>query len=238
MEDKPWEMLNLVTQLFKIYFRINKVHLCKPLIQSMEMLAFSKNDCIIVADQITYQYFVGRIAIFESDYKRADEALSYAFKYCFKDSTRNKRMILIYLVPLKILLGYMPKLEMLERYNLPQYYALVSAVKDGNIAKFEQIIYHHMEFFISRGVFPILLQLKTIVYRNLFKKVHTIMRANKIDLEVFSAALKVSTQHEISIEETTSIIGNLIYAGKIRGYVSQQYQTLVLAGTNVFPITK
>ena len=33
---KRWGMLNLVNQLFKIYFQVNKMHLCKPLIRAVE----------------------------------------------------------------------------------------------------------------------------------------------------------------------------------------------------------
>ena len=33
---KRWGMLNIVNQLFKIYFRVNKLHLCKPLIRAIE----------------------------------------------------------------------------------------------------------------------------------------------------------------------------------------------------------
>jgi hypothetical protein len=37
--------------------------------------------------------------MFDSDYKVADEYLTYAFENCHKFSKRNKRLILIYLVP-------------------------------------------------------------------------------------------------------------------------------------------
>jgi len=33
---KRWGMLNIVNQLFKIYFKVNKLHLCKPLIRAIE----------------------------------------------------------------------------------------------------------------------------------------------------------------------------------------------------------
>lgn len=33
---KRWGMLNIVNQLFKIYFKVNKMHLCKPLIRAIE----------------------------------------------------------------------------------------------------------------------------------------------------------------------------------------------------------
>ena len=32
-------MLNIVNQLFKIYFKVNKLHLCKPLIRAIESSA-------------------------------------------------------------------------------------------------------------------------------------------------------------------------------------------------------
>ena len=37
-DTKKWGMLNLVNQLFKIYFKINKLHLCKPLIRAIDSL--------------------------------------------------------------------------------------------------------------------------------------------------------------------------------------------------------
>ncbi len=33
-------MLNVVNQLFKIYFKVNKLHLCKPLIRAIEASPF------------------------------------------------------------------------------------------------------------------------------------------------------------------------------------------------------
>lgn len=88
-DTKRLGMLNLVNQLFKVYFRINKLHLCKPLIRAIESSAFK--DSFPLAQQITYKYFVGRKAMFDSDYKSADEYLSYAFRKCPKQFTKNKQ---------------------------------------------------------------------------------------------------------------------------------------------------
>ncbi len=33
-------MLNIVNQLFKIYFKVNKLHLCKPLIRAIDSSPF------------------------------------------------------------------------------------------------------------------------------------------------------------------------------------------------------
>ena len=60
-------MLYLVNQLFKIYFRINKLHLCKPLIRAIDASQF--RDQFSLSQQITYRYYVGRKAMFDSDFK-------------------------------------------------------------------------------------------------------------------------------------------------------------------------
>ena len=60
-------MLYLVNQLFKIYFRINKLHLCKPLIRAIDASQF--RDQFSLSQQVTYRYYVGRKAMFDSDFK-------------------------------------------------------------------------------------------------------------------------------------------------------------------------
>lgn len=85
-------MLNLVNQLLKIYFRINKLNLCKPLIRAIDSSVYK--DQFPLAQRITYQYFVGRKAMFDSDYRSADEFLSFAFQNCHKKFPKNKRYAL------------------------------------------------------------------------------------------------------------------------------------------------
>lgn len=86
-------MLNLVNQLLKIYFRINKLNLCKPLIRAIDSSVYK--DQFPLAQQITYKYFVGRKAMFDSHYKEADEFLSFAFQNCHKKFAKNKRLVFI-----------------------------------------------------------------------------------------------------------------------------------------------
>ena len=101
--SKKWGMLAIVNQLFKIYFRINKLQLCKPLRRAVDSLPIK--DQFPKAHLVTYRYFVGKKAMFDSDYKLADEYLSYSFEHCHRECKKNKRNILIYLLPVKMLLG-------------------------------------------------------------------------------------------------------------------------------------
>lgn len=255
-DTKRLGMLNLVNQLFKVYFRINKLHLCKPLIRAIESSAY--RESFPLAQQITYKYFVGRKAMFDSDYKSADEYLSFAFRKCHKRFPRNKRLILIYLVPVKMLLGFMPKREVLDKYDVLQFHELACALKEGNVQKFDEVIQRHETFFIECGIYLIVEKLKTIAYRNLFKRVSSIhghclaleidfrcsfafqvwlvTQTHQLDLNHFLVALQYVGESEITMDEVHCIVANLIYEGRIKGYISHQHNKLVVSKQNPFPL--
>lgn len=232
-DTKRLGMLNLVNQLFKVYFRINKLHLCKPLIRAIDSSAFKES--FPLAEQITYKYFVGRKAMFDSDYKSADEFLSFAFQNCLRRFPKNKRLILIYLVPVKMLLGYMPKKSVLERYDVLQFHELACALKEGNVRRFDEVIQKHEAFFIKCGIYLLVEKLKFIAYRNLFKKVFLIQNTHQLDLKSFQSALEFVGETDITMDETHCIIANLIYEGRIKGYISHMHNKLVVSKQNPFP---
>ena len=230
---KRWGMLNIVNQLFKIYFRVNKLHLCKPLIRAIESSPLK--DRYPTAQQVTYKYYVGRKYMFDNDFKAAETYLSYAFERCHKESTANKRSILIYLIPVKMLLGTMPKRAVLEKYDLLQFGEVVEAVKQGNLLRLNEALEANEKFFIDSGIFLILEKLKITTYRNLFKKVALLVKTHQIPIEAFVVALKAMKVEDIDSEETQCILANLIYEGKIKGYISHQHQKLVVSKQQAFP---
>jgi hypothetical protein len=99
---KRWGTLALVNQLFKIYFKIDKLPLCKPLVRAID--SSSLKDRFSLAQMVTYRFFVGRKAMFDSEFKTAASYLQFAFDNCYATSLNNKRLILIYLIPVKMLL--------------------------------------------------------------------------------------------------------------------------------------
>lgn len=232
-DTKCLGMLNLVNQLLKIYFRINKINLCKPLIRAIDSSVHK--DQFPADQQITYKYFVGRKAMFDSDYKAADALLSYAFQRCPRRFATNKRSILIYLVPVRMLLGYMPRRAMLHKYDVLQFWELASALRTGNVREFDEVIARHEAFFIECGIYLIVEKLKIIGYRNLFKRVFLIEGSHQLDLQKFLVALQFVGEADITLDETHCIVANLIYEGKIKGYISHQHNKLVVSKQNPFP---
>ncbi|KAH0624553.1 hypothetical protein JD844_032157 [Phrynosoma platyrhinos] len=232
-DSKKWGMLFLVNQLFKIYFKINKLHLCKPLIRAID--SSNLKDEYSMAQRVTYRYYVGRKAMFDSDFKQAEEYLSFAFEHCHRSSQKNKRMILIYLLPVKMLLGHMPMIQLLKKYDLMQFAEVTKAVSEGNLLLLNDALAKHETFFIRCGIFLILEKLKIITYRNLFKKVYLLLKTHQLSLDAFLVALKFMKVDDVDIDEVQCILANLIYMGHIKGYISHQHQKLVVSKQNPFP---
>uniref|UniRef100_A0A3P9J643 PCI domain-containing protein 2 n=2 Tax=Oryzias latipes TaxID=8090 RepID=A0A3P9J643_ORYLA len=234
-DSKKWGMMFLSNQLFKIYFKlqINKLHLCKPLIRAIDSSNL-KND-YSQAQKVTYKYYVGRKAMFDSDFKPAEEFLSFAFHHCHRSSQKNKRMILIYLLPVKMLLfqGHMPTHQLLRKYDLMQFSDVTKAV-EGNLLLLNEALSKHETFFIRCGIFLILEKLKIITYRNLFKK-YLLLKTHQLPLDAFLVSLKMMQVEDVDLDEVQCILANLIYMGHIKGYISHQHQKLVVSKQNPFP---
>jgi len=72
-------MLMLVNQLFKIYFRINRLQLCKPLIRAIESQPI--RDKFPVHQMVTYKYYVGRKAMFDSEFREGKNPINKITKF-------------------------------------------------------------------------------------------------------------------------------------------------------------
>ena len=120
---------------------------------------------------VAYQFYLGRLNVFEEKYVEAESCLDYAFRHCHRSSVGNKRRILQFLVPVKLLHSRFPHDRLLEKYQLPEFRALIHAIKNGDLEKFNENLQQNQRFFIQKGIYLILEKLKIFVYRNLFRKV-------------------------------------------------------------------
>jgi hypothetical protein len=233
--SKRWGTLGIVNQLFKIYFKLNKLPLCRPLIRAIE--SSDIKDDFTISHQVTYKYFVGCKAMFDSEFKTASDSLEFALAHCPSTSMKNRRLILTYLIPIKMMLGQVPQRELLEKYQLLQFHELALNVCSGNLLMFAKSLDKHQSFFIKAGIYLILEKLKTVAMRNLFKKVWLLMgKCHQLDLKAFEDALKFNEEEDIDSDEVECIIANLIDKNYIKGYISHQHQKLVVSKQNAFPL--
>ncbi len=128
-----------------------------------------------------------------------------------------------------MLRGYMPKNELLLKYDLKPFAEIVNAVKQGNILKFNNDMDEYEDFFIESGVYLFLEKLKMTTYRNLFKRLARLLNTAQIPIEAFVDILRYLGEADVDVDVCQCILSNLIYEGKIKGYISHKFNKLVIS---------
>jgi len=258
---KRWGILFITNQLFKIYFMINKLHLLKPLLRAVDQCDLK--DRFPLSQRVTYKFFQGRKALFENDYVSATDCLEFAFTHCHKGSTQNKRQILLYLIPVKLIKGSLPTLEFLQEHLLDGMFGgIVNSMKSGDLELFDKTLEDNMQELVRNRILLAVEKLRVVVQRTLFKKIHAIIgsemeataRANGEDAEKAknkSNLLPLKALHDALADyentvrenddlldktETECIVSALIANGYMKGYIAHAHEKVVMSRKNPFPI--
>lgn len=187
------------------------------------------------AHQIEFKYYEGRFHIYEQQLNQAEESLDFAFRNCDKDSFRNKRLVLRYLIPVKAYKGKFPTQALLVKYKLQDLGDILNSIKQGNIEMFNISLEANQDKFINQGIFVMIESLKLLAYRNLFKRTVRILQSFQVKLSSFSTALAVAGVKSISLLEIECIFTNLINKKWIKGYISSCQKTVVFSKLDPFP---
>jgi hypothetical protein len=192
-----------------------------------------------MAQLVTYHYFVGRLSLLNSQFGIAQDHLLFSFERCPAASKKNKRLILRYLVPVRLVLGVFASKELLTEYDLPQFVPLCHAVHRGDLRLFERQLDDYQHLFIRHGSYLLVERAKTIAYRNFFRRVYSLHPegTTKLDVAMLKRCLD-ATGVNLDHDEIECVLANLIYKGYIKGYLSHQHGKLVVGKTNAFPDLK
>ena len=123
----------------------------------------------------------------------------------------------------------MPKQSLLLKYELKPFEELVGSVKQGNILKFNKDMMKYEDFFIESGVYLFLEKLKMTTYRNLFKTLARLLNTAQIPIEAYVDVLRFLGEDDMDNDVCQCILSNLIYEGKIKGYISHKHNKLVIS---------
>lgn len=230
---KRMGVMSPVNHIMNIYFRTHKFHLCQEMIRTIDAVA--KDVPSTIQQQVIFRFFVGRLAVLEGDFVVANHNLLFAFKQSHPSSWKNKRIILTYLLPVKMLLGYMPPKAFVEKYNLPVFWELILAVKEGNLKIFEEVFEANRRYFIDMGLYLAIENLRLLTYRNLFKRIYLAQRSNKINVSCFQAGLQLMTHEDVDASKTRMLIATLIYSNTMKAYLSYQRDMVIFYSENAFP---
>lgn len=232
--------LQVAVTLFGMYFKQDALRQCAFFIKAIEGPAFPPLAAFPTSQVVTYKSYTGRLALWEGDFKRANEDLTHAAGRCAVDAGRNRRIIMTALIPVRMALGLLPRPTLTARHGLAVYFdALGEAMRAGDVLAYDAQMEKHAAFFIRAGIYLLLQQLRSIVYRSLLRRIcllHMKLKEGaQIPLPHILHAMRTVARLEVSQHEVECAIANLIFKKYIRGYLSHSPPVLVLAKTGAFP---
>ncbi|KAE9448768.1 hypothetical protein C3L33_19327, partial [Rhododendron williamsianum] len=151
--------------------------------------------------KVTYMYYTGRLEVFNENFPAADHKLSYALTYCNPHREANIRMILKYLIPVKLSIGILPMISLLEKYNLVEYSNVVQAMRRGDLRLLRQALQEHEDHYI-------------------IQKQKDPSKAHQIKLEVIVKALKW-LEMDMDVDEFLNDLAS--FAGRARQHLKAMH---------------
>ncbi|PKU67260.1 hypothetical protein MA16_Dca015989 [Dendrobium catenatum] len=245
MGKNPEKLQGAGSFLMKVFgaLALGTVHLCRSVIRSIETAKIFDFEEFPSSDKATYMYYTGRLEVYNENFVAADQKLTYALMHCNSQYEANLRMILKYLIPVKLSIGILPKMTLLEKYNLIEYTNVVKALKSGDLRLLRRALQEHEDQFLRTGVYLVLEKLELQVYQRLLKKIHMIQKqkdpskAHQIKLDLIVKALKW-LQVDMDVDEVECIMAILIYKNLIKGYFAHKSKVVVLSKQDPFPKLK
>lgn len=159
-----------------------------------------------------------------------------AWSTCHKNSTKNRELILTYLIPCRLITkSQIPSAQVLQEFpHLRALFGdLVRSIKQGDLAGFDKAFAEGEPEFVRRRVFLTLERSRDIALRNLLRKVFLAggyedlkegqsekdrIRKTRIPLSHFVAALRMGSGggQIVDDEEVECLLANMIYKVRIR----------------------
>ncbi|KAG2313809.1 hypothetical protein Bca52824_016931 [Brassica carinata] len=234
--------LYVTCQLFKTYFKLGTVNLRRSVLRSIETARIVDFEEFPRRDKVLCKFSESLASsfVFNENFPAADTKLSYALQHCNPKRERNIRMILKYLIPVKLSIGIIPKDELLQTYNLPEYMNVVPALRKGDLRLLRHALQEHEDRFLRSGVYLVLEKLELQVYQRLMKKIYIIhklsdpARAHQLKPEVIAKALRW-LEIDMDLDEVECIMTILIYKNLVKGYLAHKSKVVFLSKQDPFP---
>lgn len=119
----------------------------------------------------------GKYALINENLKEAEECLSKINLL----TQSQKRLVLRYLIPCKMLLGkvFKPTNER-EKEDYNEYLSVANTMLECDFKKYDELNHKYQKVWLKRGIYLLMDRMRIILWRNLLKRLEAIV-GNKID---------------------------------------------------------
>ncbi|KAJ3261749.1 hypothetical protein HK103_004700 [Boothiomyces macroporosus] len=233
-DEMKANLLAVANASLKMYFGMKEMH------QALKVVEQTDNylpETIIVqkSDQVTFNYYVGRLYIYFHKFDKADKVLSLAMDNCLPSHYHNKQSILKYLVVARVVRGKLPSPQLLQKYQLHTYYIpLINALVKGDITHYQMELDLQRNYFMKNGFYMILKHRVTcLLYRSLIQRIFSCLQSisstptTNLPIDMFFQVILNLKIEELTFSDVESIFVSLIDQGFIKGYLSPDRKIIV-----------
>ncbi|KAJ9107587.1 hypothetical protein QFC21_001046 [Naganishia friedmannii] len=179
----------------KCYFKVDRPALCKNLVRATTSdPSIPPLPTYPLADQVTWQYYLGLLAFLNGDEARARECLGWAWEKCWVGAKRNQELILTYLIPLHLLNGTFPSAYLLSSYPALQklYSPFLDAIRTGSLHAYDTALAASQHSFTDMACWMMMERVREVCVRTLFRIVWDASdRASRVPVAAFKKAMEM-----------------------------------------------
>lgn len=246
-ESRKWGTYEVVGMVFKTYFRLKSISLCRNILRAISAAALPDLAQFPKSQQVTFRYYTGVLAFLNEDYDQAERQLAAALAMCHRDAHTNQALILTYLIPVKLLKGSLPHPALLSSLNgkLSPYLPLVTALQKGDVKAFDAALNNPSieRWLVQRGTFIAMERARDATLRTLLKHIYLSLpagaggeRQTRLSLETLHRATSSPLVGlAYAKQELEWILATLIYKGYVKGYIAHERAVVVLSAKDPFP---
>ncbi|SPO32611.1 probable Protein CSN12 homolog [Ustilago trichophora] len=244
-ESRKWGTYEIVGLVFKTYFRLKSVSLCRNILRAINAAVLPELGSFPRSQQVTFRYYVGVLAFLNEEYDRAEAELGSALQLCHKDATTNQTLILTYLIPVKLLKGFLPHPALLTAIGggkLIAYTPFITALRQGDVKSFDTLLTQSNieSWLVKKGTFIAMERVREATLRTLLKRIWLSLPSQSPKTRLSISTIHHATaSHLVNLNYTLKdlewFIATLIFKGFIKGYIAHQRGVLVLSAKDPFP---
>lgn len=241
-------LLTVVNELMAVYFQRNNINQAQNLLLTVENKINFRN--FTPSEVSTYYFYSGRVNAILLNIAQAHQDLINAYETCPLRLYENRRLILVYLIPVQFFYGKLPttKKGLIEYYKLEIFTSFANSIVLGQIRNFDKSLRDHQLILFQLGIYQLVSSARKLVYYQILRIAYELYGSLRMPVDVFLQALIASNEEDdyddeeedelkYTIDEAESIAAMLIEMKLVKAYIHHGLHFIVFAKDPFQPLS-